>query len=404
MNAVNSSISIHPSNPNWFEQQHGSTSAPMNLKKVPGLYIHIPFCKSKCGYCDFYSVTALASMPHFIDSLIEEIGMYGEAFECFDTVYLGGGTPSILPPNQIERILNAVRMNFNLLANTEITMEANPGDLDLAYLASLRNLGVNRLNIGVQSFNEEVLKFLGRRHSVGQAVSAIENTRKEGFDNLGLDLIYGIPGQEVTSWLETLTQAVSLQPEHLSCYQLTVEPHTPLGKRYAEGKFSLPSEDLQYKLFMMTSEILEDAGYVHYEVSNFAKGMAFASRHNQKYWNHTPYLGLGPAAHSFLSNQRWWNHRSVDRYLSAIKDGAKPIGGTEILSLEQLQLEAFYLGLRTKKGICIQDYSTEYSSDILTEKGKSFAELQHAGLVVLENGFVHPTRNGLALSDSLALI
>jgi oxygen-independent coproporphyrinogen-3 oxidase len=376
----------------------------MNLKKVPGLYIHIPFCKSKCGYCDFYSVTALASMPDFIDALIEEIGMYGEAFECFDTVYLGGGTPSILPPNQIERILNAVRMNFNLLENTEITMEANPGDLDLAYLASLRNLGVNRLNIGVQSFNDEVLKFLGRRHSVGQAISAIENTRKAGFDNLGLDLIYGIPGQEKALWLETLTQAISLLPEHLSCYQLTVEPHTPLGKRYAEGKFSLPPEDLQYELFMMTSKILEDAGYVHYEVSNFAKGMAFASRHNQKYWDHTPYLGLGPAAHSFLNNQRWWNHRSVDRYLSATKDGTKPIEGTEILSLEQLQLEAFYLGLRTNKGICIQEFSEKYSLDMLTEKEKAFAELQREGLVILENGFVHPTRNGLALSDSLALI
>jgi oxygen-independent coproporphyrinogen-3 oxidase len=343
-------------------------------------------------------------MPHFIDSLIEEIGMYGEAFECFDTVYLGGGTPSILPPNQIERILNAVRMNFNLLENTEITMEANPGDLDLAYLASLRNLGVNRLNIGVQSFNDEVLKFLGRRHSVGQALSAIEDARKAGFSNLGLDLIYGVPEQQVTSWLETLNQAISLLPEHLSCYQLTVEPHTPLGKRYNQREFSFPSEDLQYEFFMMTSEILEDAGYVHYEVSNFAKGMAFASRHNQKYWDHTPYLGLGPAAHSFLNNQRWWNHRSVDRYLSAIKNGAKPIEGTEILSLEQLQLEAFYLGLRTKKGICIQEFSEKYSLDMLTEKEKAFAELQREGLVILENGFVYPTRNGLALSDSLALM
>jgi oxygen-independent coproporphyrinogen-3 oxidase len=372
--------------------------------KIPGLYIHIPFCIRKCDYCDFYSVTALASMPDFIDSLIEEIGMHREAFECFDTVYLGGGTPSILPPNQIERILNAVRMNFNLLENTEITMEANPGDLDLAYLASLRNLGVNRLNIGVQSFNDEVLKFLGRRHSVGQALSAIEDARKAGFSNLGLDLIYGVPEQQVTSWLETLTQAISLLPEHLSCYQLTVEPHTPLGKRYNQKELSLPSEDLQYEFFMMTSEILEDAGYVHYEVSNFAKGMAFASRHNQKYWDHTPYLGLGPAAHSFLNNQRWWTHRSVDRYLSAIKNGAKPIEGTEILSLEQLQLEALYLGLRTKKGICIQEFSEKYSWNILAEKEKPFAELQQEGLVILENGFVYPTRNGLALSDSLALI
>jgi oxygen-independent coproporphyrinogen-3 oxidase len=387
-----------------LELQHGSTSAPINLEKLPGLYIHIPFCKSKCCYCDFYSVTALASMRDFIDSLIEEMGMYREAFECFDTIYFGGGTPSVLRPEEIQDALNAVRRKFALSPNTEITLEANPGDLDLTYLASLRNLGVNRLNIGVQSFNEEVLKVLGRRHSVGQAVSAIENARKAGFNNLGLDLIYGIPGQEKALWLETLTQVVSLRPEHLSCYQLTIEPHTPLGKRYAQGEFSLPSEDLQYELFMMTSEILEDAGYVHYEVSNFARGMAFASRHNQKYWDHTPYLGLGPAAHSFLNNQRWWNRRSVDSYLSAIKKGAKPIEGTEILTLEQLQLEAFYLGLRTKKGICVRDYSTKYSSNILAEKGKSFVELQRRGLVRIEDGFVRPTRAGLVLSDSLALI
>ena len=401
---MNSSNSSHPSNPDRFELQHRSTSAPINLEKLPGLYIHIPFCKSKCDYCDFYSVTTSTSIPDFIDALIEEMRMYRELFKSFDTVYFGGGTPSILPLIQIERILNAFRMNVNLLPDTEITMEANPGDLDLGYLTSLRNLGVNRLNIGVQSFNKGILKFLGRRHSVRQAVSAIEDARKAGFSNLGLDLIYGVPGQDKALWLETLNQAVDFEPEHLSCYQLTVEPHTPLGKRYAQRKFSLPSEDLQYEFFMMTSEALEGAGYVHYEVSNFCRGMAFASRHNQKYWDHTPYLGLGPAAHSFLNNQRWWNHRSVDRYHSAIERGEKPVEEAEILSLEQLQLEAFYLGLRTKKGICVRDYSTKYFRDILAEKGKSFVELQRRELVVLENGFVHPTRAGLALSDSLALI
>jgi oxygen-independent coproporphyrinogen-3 oxidase len=239
---------------------------------------------------------------------------------------------------------------------------------------------------------------------VGQGVSAIQDSRQAGFRNLGLDLIYGVPGQEMTSWLKTLNQAIAFEPEHLSCYQLTVEPHTPLGKRYGEKEFSLPSDNLQYEFFMKTSETLEEAGYVHYEVSNFAKGMAFSSKHNQKYWDHTSYLGLGPAAHSFLNNQRWWNHRSVDRYVSAIGRGEKPIEGTEGLSLEQLRLEAFYLGLRTKKGICIEDFSEKYSWDILTGKEKSFVELQNKGLILIENGFVHPTRSGLALSDSLALI
>jgi len=256
---VNTNNSNNPNNPNRFELQHGSTSAPMNLKKVPGLYIHIPFCRSKCGYCDFYSVTELASISGFIDALIEEMGMCSEIFKSFDTVYFGGGTPSMLPLNQIERILNGVCSHFNLLPDTENTLEANPGDLDLAYLTSLRNLGINRVNIGVQSFNEEILKFLGRRHSVGQALSALEDSRKAGFSNLGLDLIYGVPGQDKALWLKTLNQAVSLLPEHLSCYQLTIEPRTPLGKRHAQGEFSLPSEDLQYDFFMMTSETLERA-------------------------------------------------------------------------------------------------------------------------------------------------
>ena len=372
--------------------------------KIPGLYIHIPFCIKKCDYCDFYSVTSRSAIPVFLEALFKEMTMYRGEFDSFDTVYFGGGTPSVLSSEQVKAILSGVRSNFDLIPSSEITLEANPADLNLSFLESLREIGINRLNIGVQSFDQKILDFLGRRHSMEQGISAIEDSRQAGFRNIGLDLIYGVPGQGMTQWLETLNQAISLLPEHLSCYQLTVEPHTPLGKRYGHREFSLPSEDLQYELFMKTSEILEGAGYVHYEVSNFARGMAFASSHNQKYWDHTPYLGLGPAAHSFLNKQRWWNHRSVDRYLSAIKNGAKPTEGMEILSLEELQLEAFYLGLRTKKGICIQDYSTNYSRDILAEKAESFAELQRRGFILLENGFVHPTRVGLALSDSLALI
>jgi len=401
---VSSGDSSNPGSPDGFEQQRGSASAHMNPRRLRGLYIHIPFCKSKCEYCDFYSVTSVSGIPDFLEALAKEMTMYRDAFPCFDTVYFGGGTPSVLSSEQIKVILSEVRSNFDLAPNSEITLEGNPADLDPSFLESLREIGINRLNIGVQSFDQKILDFLGRRHSVGQGVSAIEDSRRAGFRNLGLDLIYGVPGHEKALWLETLNQAISLLPEHLSCYQLTVEPHTPLGKRCAHGEFLLPSENLQYEFFMKTSETLEDAGYVHYEVSNFARGMAFASRHNQKYWDHTPYLGLGPAAHSFLNNQRWWNHRSVDRYLSAIGRREKPVEGTEVLSLEQLQLEALYLGLRTKKGICVRDYSTKYSRDILAERGKSFVELQRRGFVVLENGFVHPTRAGLALSDSLALI
>jgi len=267
----------------------------MNSEKIPGLYIHIPFCLSKCPYCDFYSSTSLSVVPDFLDALFKEMGMYRARFHSFDTVYIGGGTPSLLSPQQLENVLMKVRENFNLLSNTEITIETNPADLNRSFLESMRESKINRINIGVQSFDEKVLDFLGRRHSVKQAMSSVGDSRKAGFRNIGLDLIYCVPGQDIESWLDTLKQAVALSPEHLSCYQLTLEAKTPLGIRYQAGEFLVPGDALQHEFFMKTSQFLEDTGYLHYEVSNFARGKEYTSRHNQKYWDHSPYLGLGPS-------------------------------------------------------------------------------------------------------------
>src|SRR4030066_1022556 len=311
--------------------------------KTLGLYIHIPFCLSKCLYCDFYSSTSISAVPDFLDALFDEMEMYRMRFRSFDTVYIGGGTPSLLSPGQLKNILIKVRKNFDLISNTEITIETNPADLNRSSLESMREIGINRINIGVQSFDEKALRFLGRRHSVKQALSAIEASRKAGFHNIGLDLIYGVPEQDIDSWLDTLNQAIVFSPEHLSCYQLTLEAKTPLGIRCQAGEFSVPGEELQYEFFMKTSEFLRGAEYTHYEVSNFARGQEYASRHNQKYWDHSPFLGLGPSAHSFQSNQRWWNHRSLDQYLSAINEGNLPVEENEILTIEQLRLEALYL-------------------------------------------------------------
>ena len=291
-----------------------------------------------------------------------------------------------------------------MTSTPEVTAETNPADLNQSYLESLRQVGINRINIGVQSFDQEVLRFLGRRHSVKQSISAIEASRNAGFCNIGMDLIYGIQGQTIDSWLDTLKQAVAFLPEHLSCYQLTVEPKTPLGKRYQAGEFSIPGEDLQYEFFMKTSQFLEDAGYIHYEVSNFAKAPELASRHNQKYWNHSPYLGLGPAAHSFYGNRRWWNHRSVDRYLAAIDAGSLPVEETEILTVEQLRLEALYLGLRTKKGILLEDFKSRYDYDLFTEKNRLLNKLQEGGFISIQDGHLCPTPAGFAIADSLSLI
>jgi oxygen-independent coproporphyrinogen-3 oxidase len=372
--------------------------------KIPGLYIHIPFCLRKCPYCDFYSVTALVKLPPFLAALNAEMELYRGEFAPFDTIYIGGGTPSLLAPHELAKILARVRENFPVLPDTEITLETNPADMDEASFAAVRGMGVNRLTIGCQSFDQTALAFLGRRHTAEQAENAITAARRAGFTNIGVDLIYGIPDQGIAAWRATLERCLAYRPEHLSCYQLTVEDGTLLGERCRTAAFSLPDEELAREFFLQTAELLEEAGYVHYEVSNFARSMAFASRHNQKYWDHTPYLGLGPGAHSFAPNRRWWNYRSLDRYLDALAGGERPVEGVECLTEEQLRLEAFYLGLRTKQGICLQNYAHRYHVDLTAQKKDSLSILQTQGLITIEGGYLHPTRAGLAVADSLALL
>ncbi|MDH4266221.1 MAG: radical SAM family heme chaperone HemW [Deltaproteobacteria bacterium] len=386
------------------ERKNFHRQTPIGNRKIAGLYIHIPFCRTKCPYCTFYSETNLSFISDYLKALFQEMEMARDQFNQLETVYIGGGTPSVLLPHQIQAILERIRQNFQLVPDAEITLEANPADLSTAYLQSLRASGVNRLNVGVQSFDSKILNFLGRRHSLDQAISSILTSREAGFDNLGMDLIYGVPGQEMESWLATLARAVNFAPEHISCYQLTVEAGTPFSSRQQKGEWSLPPEDLQYNFFMKTSARLEEAGYIHYEVSNFARGMEYASRHNQKYWNHTPYLGLGPSAHSFRGNRRWWNHRLLDHYIADLKTGNAPIQSDEILTREQLGFEAFFLALRTKLGLHLKDFSEEYQQDLLATKGPMLADLSDAGYIVIQDGILLPTRSGLAIADRLALI
>jgi len=376
----------------------------MNSEKTPGLYIHIPFCLSKCHYCDFYSLTSISAVPDFLKALFKEMQMYRNRFNPFDTLYIGGGTPSLLSPQQLRDILAGVEKNLDVTSDPEMTIETNPADLDRSSIASMREMGINRINIGIQSFDDKVLDFLSRRHSAKQAISAIEASRKAGFQNIGLDLIYGVPGQDMGSWLDTLKQAIAFSPEHLSCYQLTLAAKTPLGIRYQAGKFLMPREELQYEFFIKTTEFLEDFGYIHYEVSNFARGAKYASRHNQKYWDHSPYLGLGPSAHSFRDNRRWWNHRSLDQYLAAISAENLPVEDIEILTMEQRRLEALYLAFRTKKGVSLHDFKNQYQYDLFAEKKEILDKLREEGLISIQDGRLYPTQAGLAIADSLALI
>lgn len=377
------------------------------MTALPGLYIHIPFCVKKCAYCGFYSLTDLTLIPGFLAALRCEMNLNRGSDREFDTVYIGGGTPSLLPATELERLVGDIRTAFTIAPDAEITVEANPGDIDAGRLASLRRAGVNRLNIGCQSFDDDSLGALGRRHRTRQAVETIHMARGAGFDNIGIDIIYGLPGppgDAFASWLATLRTALSFDPEHLSCYQLTAEPDTPLADLCRKRTTTLPDLDLQARYFFRTAEILEEAGYQHYEVSNFARETRFHSRHNRKYWNHTPYLGLGPAAHSFDGRRRRWNHPSIAVYLKNLAAGITPVADSEHLSDEQLRFEALFLGLRTQRGIDLAEFKRRYGQDLLVDKREILRKLAKDNLVQIRDGFLIPTRAGMAVADSLALI
>ena len=376
-----------------------------------GLYIHIPFCLSKCPYCGFYSLSKLELFNAFVEALLREICLvsiqtldHRPLPPSFDTIYFGGGTPSVLREDQVDQILNQIRRYFRLTSDIDITFEINPGDGGGAYFQGLHSLGINRLSLGVQSLDDRILRFLGRRHTVDQARQSLNHARESGFKNLGLDLIYGIPGQDIVSWLETVERATAFSPEHLSCYELTIEENTPFSLQIQKGAFSLPGEETQRDFFLRTSEYLENRGYVHYEVSNFARGEDYFPRHNQKYWNHTPYIGLGPSAHSFNGARRWWNHRSVEKYIAALAAGNLPVDSFEDLTQEQKMLEKIYFGMRTRKGIDLEEFRREFRLDLEAEKGQVLSRLMGEGLITFQKGVLSPTRTGLAVADRLALI
>ena len=369
-----------------------------------GLYIHVPFCRSKCAYCDFYSITETSQVESYLHALSREMEHYREFAPLFNTVYIGGGTPSCLCTRQLADILRHIRKNFVIAPDSEITVEVNPGDMVETAMIELHDAGFNRVSIGVQSFDDKLLGYLGRRHSGYDGCVAIEAARKAGFVNVGIDLIYGVPGQPFELWQQSMETALGFSPEHLSCYELTLEEGTPLHHRIKRGETGLPGEEEAYRYFSMTSDYLEGQGYTHYEVSNFARRPSLVSRHNHKYWDHTPYLGLGPAAHSFKGTRRWWNHRSLERYARDVEDRHPPLGGEENLSPDELRLEALYFGFRTIQGIHGPDFTARYGMDLLREKGPALRCLRDEGLVSLEGNFLAPTRKGLALADRLCLL
>ena len=312
---------------------------------MAGLYIHIPFCKKRCLYCDFFSTTLLERREEYVEALLKEIAMRrDEAGEPIQTVYIGGGTPSTLDAADIEKIVRAV----GLQEAEEVTMEMNPGDATREYLQALRQTGINRLSIGIQSFQDELLQLIGRRHNAQQAIDAVRMAQEVGFDNISVDLMYALPIQTMTQWEADIETALSLDVQHISSYGLMYEEGTALTKMMENGELEAIDEDTENAMYDRLCERLKQAGFVHYEVSNFALPGREA-KHNSNYWNGTPYIGVGAGAHSYIGKVRSWNPDDLEAYIQGIKDGSLK-RESETLSDEDLYNEQIMLGLRTSKG------------------------------------------------------
>lgn len=367
-----------------------------------GLYIHIPFCERKCPYCDFNTYAGLGHLyDRFVWALVTEIRREGErrGHPPARTVFLGGGTPTVLSPDHLALILAATREAFDLPAAAEVTSEANPGTVDRARFQALQEMGVNRLSLGAQSFDEEDLRFLGRIHTVTDIYRAVEDARAAGFTNINLDLMYGLPGQPPERWHHSLQEAIRLAPEHLSCYALTVEEGTPLARWVAEGRVPPTDDDHQAALYAIARERLAAAGYEHYEISNWARpGRACA--HNLIYWRGEPYLGFGPGAHSYDGYRRWWTVRSPVEYIERVEAGHSTEAGGEEIDRETAMAETMMLGLRLlKEGVDRRRFRTRFGQDPVDVYGETMARLTKLGLLEVDEARVRLTPRAYAVAN-----
>ncbi len=369
---------------------------------MPGLYLHIPFCETKCIYCDFYSIESFQHYDIFLDNLHAEIALRADATDSgteFHSVFFGGGTPSLLTDVQLGGILDSVRQRFILTADAEITMECNPGTVDVEKLRGYRAAGVNRLSFGVQSFHEDDLQFLSRIHSVEEAEQAIRNAHVAGFDNVNLDLMFSLPGQTPERWMHNLERARTLGTTHLSCYSLTVEQGTPLATMVRNKMVSMPPDESDAELFETTMDTLGEWGFRQYEVSNYALP-GYECRHNLTYWRHDDYLGFGPSAHSTWDGRRWWNLSSLTAYNEALSLGKLPEAGGELLTPELRRAEYLYLRLRSE-GIDLLEYTRLFDRDLYTDNSGFIGRCLDAGLLELSDARLRLTRKGMLVCDEM---
>ncbi|MDA1279982.1 MAG: radical SAM family heme chaperone HemW [Chloroflexi bacterium] len=383
-----------------------------------GLYVHVPFCETKCPYCDFNTYAGIeAQMPDYLRALTDEINGWGRVLSHppVRTIFLGGGTPSYLPAHDIDRIHATIGQSFDIEHPAEITMECNPGDVTAERANTWLESGVNRVSMGAQSFDDELLSMLGRRHTAAEAARAFQTLRSAGFVNLSLDLMYGLINQSFAQWSNTLDAVMSLAPDHISLYSLQVEPGTPLAADVSVGRYSMPDDDLAADMYEEAQRELSANGFSQYEISNWSQpGME--SRHNLIYWHNEPYLGVGPGAHSWIDGRRFWNLKSPRRYTTVISnsysEGAlDPVGSMQLPDgpVEHIEIttpeidiaETMMMGMRLNEGVSLERFKKRFGVSMDEVFPQEISRLQSIGLVVLTDKVLGLSERGRLLGNEV---
>ncbi len=369
-----------------------------------GLYLHFPFCISKCPYCDFnsYQLKEDNQISSYISALYQEITAYSKKLKKSNitTVYLGGGTPTIISGVQIYNILEFCKDKFNIDKNAEITIEANPGTLDGEKLKLLIESGINRLSLGAQSFSNLFLKKLGRIHNAQDIIDSYYLAREKGFNNINIDIMFALPDQTTEDLQVTLKKAVSLKPDHLSLYNLTIKPGTEYYKKYKRGKLKLSTEDEEFDMYNWAINFLEESDFEHYEIANFARPYK-RSMHNLIYWKNKPYLGIGAGAYSFIKGYRYMNYENPARYIKEIMSGKLPVDNGEKLSLRKRMIETIILGLRTKDGVDYKKFKTRFGVNLNNIFPEQIKKMVNLGLLQKDNHRIKLTKKGIFLANTV---
>jgi len=362
-----------------------------------GLYIHIPFCQKKCLYCDFPSHANLAHLYQpYVAALCREISGLGGVLsgDIVDTIYIGGGTPTVLSGNCLSQLLQQVHTSFSIDKTAEISIEANPGTIDQDKLLVLKTAGVNRISFGVQTFHDSLLVGIGRIHSAAQGIESIKMAKRTGFNNINVDLMYGLPGQTTEQLRASILQAIELDVTHISAYGLKVEDGTPFARMQEEGRLQLPDEEIDEAMYDLTTHLLPQKGFARYEISNFARA-GYECRHNLKYWQYQPYLGVGAAAHSFLHDQRRSNMADVVTYIDTMAQGLSPTIVGEKLGPSSVMAEYIFLALRTVEGMSVEKFNHYFNEDFATCYGDIIEMLRSKGLIIFTDNKIFLTEIGM---------